>query len=154
MLVYYNRNSIVIESIRDFHRTGQEAQVPTRGRKHSAATKFLMAQVAREFGKKKDELGARKAATELNVSLASFYNYVNGTDLPRIEVLKEAKEKWKINWQMIDPSQIMLTRNLATAEQLLLPFLHSVREDDVEIVAIGPKRSNILQVTLNIRFSA
>lgn len=128
--------------------------MPIRGRKHSAATKFLMAQVAREFRRKKDELGARRAAADLNVSLASFYNYVNGTDLPRIEVLKEAKEKWKISWQLIDPSQIMQTQNLTAAEQLLLPFLRSVREDDVEIVAIGPKRSNLLQVTLNIRFSA
>jgi len=113
-----------------------------------------MAEVARAFRKKKDELGAKRAAAELEVSLASFYNYINGTDLPRIEVLKTAQEKWKTKFQYLDPSEIMRIRNLESPKQLLLPFLSSVRQEDVEVVAIGPKRSNVLQVTLNIRFSA
>lgn len=33
-------------------------------------------------------------------------------------------------------------------------FLDAVREEDVEVVKIGPKSLNVLQVTLRIRFTA
>src|SRR5713101_3672072 len=119
-----------------------------RGHKHSPGEKDLMAQVGDVFTKKKLELGAKRAAKELGVSLPSFYNYADGTDLPRMEILLKAQEEWTVKWKHLDPSKILSTRKLAPAEQLLLP-LHTVRAKDIEVVAIGPKKSNILQVTLN-----
>jgi hypothetical protein len=112
-----------------------------------------MRQVADVFSEKKRSPGARTAAKELGISLPSFYNYANGTDLPRMEVLRDAQEKWKIDWNLLDPSEILRSRKFIHADQLLLP-LDSIREKDVEVVEVGPKKSNVLQITLNIRFSA
>lgn len=113
-----------------------------------------MKQVRNVFANKRDRLGARTAAAQVGASLASFYNYANGTDLPRIEVLQAAQEKWGVRWDYLDASELLRKRRVASAEQLLLPVVQSVRAEDVEVVAIGPKKSNILKVTLNIRFSA
>ena len=124
-----------------------------RGRKHSPGERDLLAQVSDVFTRKKRDLGAKRAANELNICLASFYNYAAGTDLPRMEVLRDAQLKWNVKWKHLDPSEILRTHRITSAEQLSLP-LHSVRAKDVEVVAIGPRKSNILQVTLNIRFSA
>jgi len=123
-----------------------------RGRKHSFAEKCRMAQVADEFKKKKNELGAKKAARQLNVSLASFYNYVAGTDLPRMEVLRDAEEKWGIKWKLIDPSEFLQTRKVRSIEQLAFSFIEAVREEDVEVAEVGPEGKSVLQVTLKIRF--
>jgi hypothetical protein len=113
-----------------------------------------MAQIAEVFTKKKADLGAKKAAKDLNVCLASFYNYANGKDLPRMEVLETAQKIWRIKWSLLDPSGILRTRKIVSGEQLLLPFLQSVREEDVEIAMIRPKKQNVLQVVLKIRFPA
>ncbi|MGB8475917.1 MAG: hypothetical protein WCE61_17690 [Candidatus Acidiferrum sp.] len=126
----------------------------TRGRKHSAAARFLLSQVSKEFRKKKDELGAARAAKLLRVSLPSFYNYVNGDDLPKMEVLRDAQKLWGIKWEMIDPAEILKTRTVETAEQLLLPFIRSVREDDIEIVEVVPGQDSSLRVILKIQFSS
>ena len=123
------------------------------GPKHTFAEKRLMADVAREFAKKKVQLGARQAAKKLQVSLASFYNYVAGTDLPRPEVLRRAHRIWDIKWPpWIDTSEIVQTQNVRTPEQLVFAFLDAVREGDVEIVQVSPLRETVLQVKLNIRF--
>lgn len=124
----------------------------TDGRKHTYSEKCLMARVAEEFKKKKNDLGARKAAKELNVSLASFYNYVAGTDLPRMKVLKDASKRWGIKWPWIDTSEIVSTQNVRTPEQLVLSFLDALREEDVEIVQISPEGQTRLDVKLRIHF--
>jgi hypothetical protein len=126
----------------------------TRGRRHSPEARFLLSQVSREFAKKKDELGARTAARQLNVSLASFYNYVKGTDLPKMEVLRDAQEIWKVKWELINPAEILKTRSVATPEQLLLPFIRSVREQDIEIVEVTAGNDSSLRVMLRIKFTA
>ena len=126
----------------------------TRGRKHTFAEKLLLSQVAAEFQKKKNELGARKAAEELRISLASFYNYVAGTDLPRMEVLRDAHEKWGIMWENIDSSQFVRTMRIQSAEQYALPFLDAVQEKDVNVSGIRREGKNVLRVALKIRFSA
>jgi predicted DNA-binding transcriptional regulator AlpA len=113
-----------------------------------------MAQVASEFGKKKDDLGVRQAAKELGVSLPSFYNYVAGTDLPRMEVLRKAYKKWGIRWIHIDSSQFVSTMKLASAEQYAIPFLDAVQEKDVKVSKIEREGANVLRVALKIRFSA
>ena len=126
----------------------------TRGRRHSPQARFLLSQVSRAFTKKKDELGAKEAAKQLNVSLASFYNYVKGTDLPKMEVLRDAQEIWKVKWELINPAEILKTRSVATPEQLLLPFIRSVREQDIEIVEVTAGNDSSLRVMLRIQFSA
>jgi hypothetical protein len=124
----------------------------TRGRRHSPGENLLMAHVAQEFSKKKRKLGAKQAARELNVSLASFYNYAGGKDLPRMEVLRDAQQKWGIKWPLIDPSEILRTRKVRSVEQYAFAFLEAVRAEDVEVVKVGPPREGILQVTLKIHF--
>jgi hypothetical protein len=108
-----------------------------RGRKRPADAELILAQVKKEFGNKMDELGAKRAAVELNVCLASFYNYVNGKTLPDLEVLRRANTKWAITWK-----------------HMVLGFLRAVREEDVEVVRVGREGTNLLKVALTIRFSA
>jgi hypothetical protein len=125
-----------------------------RGRKHSEGEKHLMAQVARVFSARLEEKdGAKKAAKDLGISLASFYKYASGGDLPRMEVLRDVQEKWAgVKWELIDVSQITKKKKIASPEQYVLSFLQEVRTEDVEIAKIGPKGERILQVLLNIRF--
>jgi hypothetical protein len=125
-----------------------------RGAEHTYAEKQLMSQVASEFEKKKKELGARRAAAELRVSLPSFYNYVAGTDLPRMEVLRRAHQKWQIHWKHIDSSQFVLNMKIESPEQYALPFLDAVKERDVTVARIEREGKNILRVGFKIRFSA
>jgi len=126
----------------------------TRGRKDSAGEKHLKAQVAKVFTKKLQEPGgAKTAAKELRISLASFYKYAKGDDLPRMEVLRDAQEKWDgVKWDLIDVSQITQKKKIVSPEQFVLSFLQEVREEDVQVAKIGPKGARVLQVLLNINF--
>jgi hypothetical protein len=128
------------------------AQLKAQGRKHSYAEKTLMARVAREFGAKKAELGAKRAARELAVSLPSFYNYIAGINLPRTEVLWRANVKWGIRWPMLDLSGMMRTQNVRSPEQLALSFIDAVRQGDVEIITVDQVGQTQLQVKLRIHF--
>jgi transcriptional regulator with XRE-family HTH domain len=126
----------------------------TRGRRRPADAKLVIAQVREVFAKKKGGPGGvRQAAKDLGISPQSFYNYIHGKTLPDIGVLRRASEKWGIKWKYMDLSEILNVRKLTRAEQLSLP-LYSIQAKDAEVVAIGPKKSNVLQVILNIRFSA
>jgi hypothetical protein len=125
-----------------------------RGSRHTYAEKLLMAQVASEFGKRKKKLGARQAATDLGVSVPSFYNYVAGTDLPRMEVLRKAHKKWHIQWRHIDSSRFVLPMKLESPEQYSLPFLDALREKDVKVSKIRREGNNVLRIALEVRFSA
>jgi predicted DNA-binding transcriptional regulator AlpA len=120
------------------------------GRRHSPGEHMLLRHVAQEFKKIKKSLGAKKAAIKLGVSLASFYKYVRGQDLPRMEVLGRAHELWGINWPMMDAADFLQTHKVRSAEQLAFSFLEAVREADVEIVKVDLKRNGILQVKLKI----
>ncbi len=126
-----------------------------KGSKHTFAEKQLMAQVASEFEKQKQRLGgAKEAAGQLGVSVPSFYNYLAGTDLPRIEVLRKAHKKWGIKWKLIDSSQFVLSMKLESPEQYALPFLDAVHEKDVKVAKIEREGKDVLRVSFKIRFSA
>ena len=43
-----------------------------------------------------------RAAKELEVSRASFYNYCNKNDLASFEVLKRAHDRWGLDFKHID----------------------------------------------------
>jgi hypothetical protein len=127
--------------------------VKRRGPKHTAGEKELMRQVRDEFAKKKRELGARQAARELNVCLASFYKYAAGEDLPRVEVLRDAQEKWGIKWKLIDPREMLQRQKISSPEQLVFTSLGAIRAQDVDVAKIKPQ-GTILEMTLRIRFTA
>jgi hypothetical protein len=113
----------------------------------------LLKQVKEVFSKKREERGgAKRAAKELNICLASFYKYAAGTDLPRTEVLRDANKKWGIKWDLIDISEVIKTQSIRTPEQLEFSFLHALREEDVEIIRIGPVGQTMLEVKLRIHF--
>jgi hypothetical protein len=126
-----------------------------RGPRHSPGERLLMAQVAKVFSaKRKERGGARRAADDLGISLASFYKYAAGEDLPRMEVLRDAQLKWAgVKWELIDVTEITKKKKIASPEQYVLSFLREVHEKDVEIVKIGPKGERVLQVLINIRFA-
>lgn len=114
-----------------------------------------MKQVAEVFTNKWQELGtAKKAAKELGVNLKSFYNYAHGTDLPRVEVLRDAHRKWGIKWDLMDASVLFRRLKPKTQEQFLLPLIQAVREEDVEVVEVVTGSDSCLRVKLEIRFSS
>ncbi len=107
------------------------------------------------FGQKKEELGAKRAAADLDVSVGAFYKYLNGENVPDVEVLRRAKREWDIKWpKLMDPSDILPTARARTAEQYVFSFLDALQKTDIEIVDIEPKGYTSLQVTLKIRFTA
>jgi len=119
--------------------------------KRTPGEEQLLKQVKDVFSRKKNEAGgARKAAKELNICLASFYKYAAGTDLPRTEVLRDAHRKWGIKWNLVDFSKVVRTQEIRTARQLEFSFLRALREEDVEIVQIGPVGQTMLEVKLRI----
>jgi hypothetical protein len=124
------------------------------GPKHTYAERVLMNQVATEFTKKWNELGtAKKAAKELGIKSYSFYQYAAGTALPRIEVLRAASVKWGIKWNLIDTSTLFRAAKPISAEQLLLPLIRSIREEDVEVIEVAAAGDSSLRVMLKIRFT-
>jgi hypothetical protein len=135
-------------------RTGRPKYDRKGGRRRPADAKLILAQVKREFKAKWDELGAKEAAEELGVGLASFYNYANGKTLPDLDVLRKASKKWEIKWQYMDLAAIMKRQNVTTPKQLVFGFLNAVQAKDVEVVEVDRKGSNLLRVEFRIRFSA
>jgi hypothetical protein len=125
-----------------------------RGPKHTPGERELMKQVADEFTKKWRELGtAKKAADQLGVNPKSFYKYAHGDDLPGFEVLRSAQRKWKIKWKLIDTSSVFRSAKPQSAEQLLLPFIRSIREEDIEVIEVVTAADSSLQVKLRIQFT-
>jgi hypothetical protein len=125
-----------------------------RGRKRPPDAERIISQVKEEFKKKKDKLGAARAAREIGVGLASFYNYINGKTVPDLEVLRRANEKWGIVWEYIDFSEVLRRQKVQSVEQLAFKFLAAVREEDIEVINVGREGNNLLRVALKIRFSA
>lgn len=128
-----------------------------RGRILSPGEKLLKAQVAAKFGKMMEEKGAKVAAKELGVCLASFYKYVKGDDLPRFEVLKRAHKKWRCQFRYIDFDAVLPKyRGLQRPreEQYVLPFIESVATKDVSVIAVEAKRPNSLMLRLEVKFAS
>jgi hypothetical protein len=115
----------------------------------------LLQQVRNVFSAKKNEPGgAKRAAKELGICLASFYKYANGVNVPDMDVLKEAKERWGVKWTYLDPSEIVRSSKVKSPQQLVLSFLNTISEDDIEIIDVEPTDKSTLQISLKIRFPA
>jgi hypothetical protein len=127
--------------------------VKRRGPKRTPGENELLKQVAEVFSEKWKEFGtATKAAKDLGINPKSFYKYAHGEDLPRIEVLRAAQRKWNVKWKFFDRSTLFKNAKLTVPEQLLLPLIQSVRQEDIEI-EILPGTESSLQVRLKINFS-
>lgn len=124
------------------------------GRKRPFDAELLLNQVSEVFKAKKEELGIERARKDVNVCRASFYKYMRGENVPDMDVLRAAKEKWKIKWKHLDPSEILRPLKVKTARQLVFSFLSEIEEDDIEIVQVAPEGASVLQVVLKIRFPA
>src|SRR5690348_14449382 len=104
------------------------------GRKRPADAEFVIKHVKEKFGQKKEELGAKRAAADLDVSLKAFYKYVKGENVPDIEVLRRAKRAWDIKWpKLMDPSDILPTEGARTPKQYIFSFLDALEKTDIEI---------------------
>jgi hypothetical protein len=101
------------------------------GRKRPADAEFVINQVKQRFGEKMVELGARNAAAEIGVGLASFYNYINGKTVPDIDVLRRAKEVWDIKWpKLMDPSTVLPTRTNPLNYQVALQLRNRTKNGE------------------------
>src|SRR5579864_3731599 len=117
-----------------------------------------MAEFSRKLHAKmtKEGWNAKQTARDLQVSVASFYNYRNKTDLPSYEILKRAHDRWGWNFEYIDfaerpgraPSEEEQPR------QYVLPFIESVKESDIQVVRAKPVRPDSLELTVQIRFGS
>ena len=99
-----------------------------------------------------------RAARELGVCRASFYNYLKAynADLPSMEVLKRAHDLWGLNFTNIDfgaPGKSTSPSETEQPRQYVLPFIQSVREQDIEIVKTKSVKPDTLQLIVNIRFA-
>jgi hypothetical protein len=113
---------------------------------------LLLEQVAAEFAKRKEKLGSvKKAADELGVCRSSFYKYLKKENVPDMNVLQAATDKWDIKWKHLDPSEVLRPLKVRTAEQLVFSFLKEMSEGDIEVVEVAPDGTSALQVVLKIR---
>lgn len=104
--------------------------------------------------KKKEPGGAKKAAKQLGICLASFYKYAKGLNVPDMDVLRAVSEKWGVKWTCLDPSEIIRPSKVKSPQQLVLSFLNTISEDDIEIIEVEPGDKSTLQISLKIRFPA
>jgi hypothetical protein len=124
------------------------------GRKRPPDAELLLSQVREVFKKKKEELGAKRAAKQVDVGLASFYNYVNGKTLPDFEVLRRVHENWGTKWRYIDTAEILPIRKVRTPEQAVFTFLKALGEEDVEVCQVGTEGETVLHIKLKVSFPA
>ena len=114
-----------------------------------------MTEVSEKFGGKKEAIGAKAAARDLKVSLASFYNYINKDDLPTFDVLKRAHDLWNENFTYIDFGSTSRTPSLSKEDQprqYVLPFISGVRQSDIQVIRAKAVKPDSLLVTLKIKF--
>jgi hypothetical protein len=124
-----------------------------RGRKRPADAELLLSQVSEVFTAKKEELGIERARKDVNVCLSSFYKYMKGQNVPDIDVLRTATDKWGTKWKHLDPYEILRRRKVDTAKQLVFSFLSAMKEDDIEVVEVEPD-GTVLQIVLKIKIPA
>ena len=115
-----------------------------------------------EFSKKlldkmtKEDWNAKKTASELRISLASFYNYRKKTDLPSYEVLKRSHDLWGWNFEYIDFAERSgrAPSDEEQPRQYVLPFIESVHESAIQVIRAKPVKPDTLELTVQIRFGS
>src|SRR5258707_13291445 len=116
-----------------------------------------MAEMSKQLHVKMEKEGGdkRTAAKKLGVCLASFYNYLNQDDLASYDIFRKTHDAWKFQFKHLDFGE---RQHAAPAveeytRQYVLPFIESVRENDIEVVRTKSVRSDTLQLTINIKFA-
>jgi hypothetical protein len=122
-----------------------------KGRKRPADAELLLSQVSEVFKAKKEALGARRAADQLDICVASLYKYIRRENVPDIDVLRAATDKWGIKWKHLDPYEILSRRKVKTAQQMVFSYLSAMKEDDIEVVEVAPDGTTVLQIVLKIK---
>lgn len=74
-----------------------------------------------------------------------------GQNVPDMDVLRRATEKWGIKWKYLDPSEVLRPLKIKSAEQLIFSFLNTMEEEDVQVIEVAPDGASVLQVVLKIR---
>lgn len=115
---------------------------------------MLLNQVSEVFKAKKEALGAKRAAGQLDICVASLYKYIRRENVPDMDVLRAATDKWGIKWKHLDPYEVLSRRKVKTAKQMVFSFLSAMKENDVEIVEVGPDGATVLQIVLKIKIPA
>jgi transcriptional regulator with XRE-family HTH domain len=121
-----------------------------------------MAQVSKAFYQimKDEKLRAEDAARKLGVSRASFYKYLRKEDLPRLEVLRRANHLWGKEFTYAGFAlDNEFFENLAKEpgppkeEQIPLPFIEGLRNEDIKILEVIPRKPNAVELKLRIQFA-
>jgi len=104
---------------------------------------------------------AGQTARELRVGRASLYNYLAKKSVPDMDVLQRAHQKWgwtfkywnyDLDEKFFESLPNKKTRPL-TESQIPLPFIEGLRNEDIEIIAVVPRKPNAVEVSLKIRFA-
>lgn len=104
----------------------------------------------------KERWNKKTAARELGVCLASFYNYLNQDDLASYDIFKKTHDAWMFQFKHMgfgDNQGAAPALQEEYARQYVLPFIESVRENDIEVVKAKSVKSDTLQLTINIKFA-
>jgi len=132
-----------------------------RGRKKRARTtaeKLLMGEFSDKLRGKVGQPGwsAKRTARELDVCLASFYNYRNRKDLPSYEVLKRSHDLWGWTFKYVDfaDRHAKAPTELEQPRQYVLPFIENVHESDIQVIRAKPVKPDMLELTVQIRFGS
>ena|ERR1700722_2312026 len=132
-----------------------------RGRKkrpRTTAEKLLMGEFSEKLREKmkKEGWNAKEAASDLEVCLASLYNYRNREDLPSYEILKRTHDKWGWNFQYIDFAErnAKAPTEFEQPRQYVLPFIENVQKGDIQVIRAKPVRPDCLELTVQIRFGS
>lgn len=121
-----------------------------------------MAQVAKNLRDlmREKEWDAQKMADELRVGRASLYNYLAKKSVPGNDVLRWAHKRWGWdfkygNYDLDDKFfESLPAERPASQTQIPLPFIEGLRSEDIEVIAVVPRKPNAVEVSLKIRFAA
>jgi transcriptional regulator with XRE-family HTH domain len=104
---------------------------------------------------------AQTAARELGVSRASFYKYLAKDDVPSLAVLRRAVKNWGVKLKYADYAlddeffeNSVRERGPVKEKQIPLPFIEGLRNEDIEVLAVIPRKPNAVELKLRIKFAA
>jgi len=126
-------------------------------RRLTAAEKLLMQEFSNQLEglRKKPDWTVERIAKELKVCRASLYNYLNKTDLAGSEVMRRSQLKLGFKFQYMDfESTRTQPRGDQTADaQGVLPFLQTLRQDDISVTRKKDVQRDTLELAVQIRFT-
>ncbi len=97
-----------------------------------------------------------EAAGKLRISRAALYNYIGKRDLASFELLKRVHDEWGVDFTYLNfgaPAKKRYPSEADEPRQYVLPFIESVRQDDIQIIRAKPVRPDTLELVVRIRFA-